>query len=371
MKINTINKILFLIQLPPPVHGAAAMNKIVIESFDTCSYIRNTTISLNFSKSLDDLKKPSFYKFSVLFKIIFKLLFQLIFNRPKLVYLTLTPTGTSFLRDCLFVFVIKLFRIPLLYHLHGKGISQYAKKSIIAKHLYGFVFHNTKVILLAPELYHDISSYVDFDDVVIIPNGINCQGQVSEKHIKSNSIRFCFLSNLVKDKGILDFLDAFKNLCNNYNYIEAVVIGGYRSDGTEELVNEIITNMKGNISSRIKFTGQLYGEEKINALNNSDVFVFPTYIDTFPLVLIEAMANGLPCIVYDEGATRSMVKDNYSGFVVPKGECDLLTKAMEKLIKQPQLLYNMSVNSRARYDAKYTQDMFEKSIFKTINKLIN
>jgi len=365
-------RILSLVQLPPPVHGASVMNEIAVSFFDGSSDFENYTIVLKFSRTLSDLRKPSLYKFFSVFIIFFKVFQQLTLRRPNLVYFTLTPTGSGFIRDCLYVFLIKMFGVKLVYHLHGKGVSDYARKSLIIERLYRIVFRNEKVILLASELYQDISKYVDVRDVIIVPNGIDCADERIERHVGFDGIvKFCFLSNLVKGKGILDFLEAFYELYRVGKNVKAVVIGGYREDGTELLVDEFLYSKGVEFSTCVKFKGPMYGVEKISTLSSSDVFVFPTYIDTFPLVLIEAMANGLPCIAYDEGATSSMIGEMGAGYIVEKGRCDLLSQAMQKFVDSPQLISEMSVNARTRYESEYTQSQFEKRIAAAILLVLN
>ncbi len=361
--------ILSLVQLPPPVHGAAVMNKMAISCFDEAKNFNNRTISLKFSKSLSDLRKPSFFKFYSVVVIFFKIVIELVFRRPSLVYFTLTPTGGGFLRDCLYVLLIKTMRVKLVYHLHGKGVAEYSKKSFLIAWLYKVVFYNVKVILLAEELHNDISSYVDVKNVIVIPNGMECsggEGQDSEKDI----IKYCFLSNLVEGKGILDFLESYYSLYKNNNNVEAVVIGDYRDDGTELLVQDFLSGKEKGFLESIDFTGPLYNKEKYTALRSSDIFVFPTHIDTFPLVLIEAMAMGMPCVVYDEGATSSMIIDGHAGYVIKKGRTDLLCVAMQKFIDNPELLKQMSQNARLRYEAEYTQEQFKERIVEAIHRLV-
>lgn len=362
-------RVLSLVQLPPPVHGAAVMNKIVVSLFENSNSIENRTIEMKFSKSLSDLRKPSFSKFLSVFIILFKLLKQLIFNRPSLVYFTLTPTGGGFLRDCLYVLVIKMFNIRLVYHLHGKGVNNFSKKKWLFDFLYKKVFKNETVILLAKELYSDVAKYVRFENVIIVPNGLDCTS--NKKAVNQSITKYCFLSNLVQGKGVIDFLEAFYELYIVSSDIEAIVIGGYRADGTQLLVESFLQNKDIEFSKRIKFLGPLYNEEKIAALCASDVFVLPTHIDTFPLVLIEAMANSLPCIAYDEGATFSMVSEGDVGYVIEKGRIDLLSKAMKKFIDDPTLVKKMSLNARKKYENEYTQEKFESRMIDAITSIIN
>ena len=364
-------RVLSLVQLPPPIHGAAVMNEIVVSCFDNAVEFKNATIVLRFSKTLSDLRKPSLFKLYSAFGIFYKVLVEVVFRRPDLVYFTLTPTGAGFIRDCFYVVIIKMFGLKMVYHLHGKGVAEFAKKSPIVDYLYKFIFHNVNTIILAAELHQDISRYIGMANVIVIPNGLDCfSSKVQLQASDESVIKFCFLSNLVKGKGILDFLEAFYVVYQDNILVQAIVIGDFRNDGTAELVKSFLHERGADFSGRVEFRGALYSEKKYLALSSADIFVFPTFIDTFPLVLIEAMASGLPCVVYDEGATSSMIRSGCEGIVVKKGRTDLLANAMADLVNNPTLMRELGNNSRARYELHYTRRRFEERMMDAVLNLI-
>ena len=153
-----MKKILYIIQLPPPVHGAGLMNSYLTKSnlINECFDIQ--IVNLQFASSTRDLAKLSFLKilkalyFAV---VIFK---KSIKFKPDLVYFTLSPSGYAFYRDVIYVLILKLFNLKILYHLHGKGIRNEAGKNFLKKNLYKLVFKNADVICLAPNLIKDIES---------------------------------------------------------------------------------------------------------------------------------------------------------------------------------------------------------------------
>lgn len=67
--------------------------------------------------------------------------------------------------------------------------------------------------------------------------------------------------------------------------------------------------------TRTVFTGFLHGEELSKAYASSDVFIFPSTTETLGLVLLEAMASGLPVIAADSGPTREQVEHEQTGFL--------------------------------------------------------
>jgi glycosyltransferase involved in cell wall biosynthesis len=77
------------------------------------------------------------------------------------------------------------------------------------------------------------------------------------------------------------------------------------------------------------FTGCLYGEELAQAYASADAFFFPSTTDTLGLVLLEAMASGLPIVAANSGPTREMLTDGESAMLFePDQEEDLLKAAL-------------------------------------------
>src|SRR3954467_895764 len=96
-------KILFVMQMPPPVHGASVMNqlikdsRLINESFD-CDYIDLAT-----ARDIDDLQKKRLSKYVLTLKIILQTLVKIITRRYDHVYVTLFPYGPSFIKDSIIV----------------------------------------------------------------------------------------------------------------------------------------------------------------------------------------------------------------------------------------------------------------------------
>ena len=69
-----------------------------------------------------------------------------------------------------------------------------------------------------------------------------------------------------------------------------------------------------------EFTGVLRGRELAGAYANMDLFVFPSHTDTFGIVVLEALASGVPAIVTPDGGPASIVRQGETGFVVQDGQ---------------------------------------------------
>ena len=104
------NNILFLLHLPPPVHGSSIVGQKIKESNLINNSFRTRYVNLLISRSVVETGKTSVSK---LFRFIaswFKLLFELIKEKPNLCYFALSTTGSAFYKDVTLVFLLKLFR---------------------------------------------------------------------------------------------------------------------------------------------------------------------------------------------------------------------------------------------------------------------
>ena len=97
------------------------------------------------------------------------------------------------------------------------------------------------------------------------------------------------------------------------------------------------------------FTGFAQREDLARLYALGEGLVLPTYSDPWGLVVNEAMACGLPIIVSSvAGCSADLVEDGWNGYVVPAGDTDKLSVAMNSLLRQPELKQRMSARSCER-----------------------
>lgn len=364
-----MNKIIFLLHLPPPVHGSSIVGKAIREAktindnFD-CLYI-NLLASQNVSES----GKISLRKLSGFTVTLVKVLYLLVINRPQLCYLALTVTGAAFYKDMLLVVLLKIFGIKRVYHLHNKGISLH-RKNPINELCYHFVFKDAHVILLTKHLYYDIQQFVPEEKAHICPNGIadELQKAVVSCGEVNNIVKILFLSNLIESKGVSLLLEACEMLKRKKILFECIFIGG-EGDLTVSWFYEKVKQL--DLEEQISYLGKQYGAEKKKAFSEADLFAFPTYYDCFPLVLLEAMSYSLPVVSTFEGGIPDIVEDGVTGFLVPQKNVLALAEKLELLIKNPVLRQQIGKAGRLKYEQQFTLEIFEKRIVDIIERTLS
>ena len=315
-------------------------------------------------QSIADIGKISFKKIYRLTKILSKLILTLFKSKFKLVYFTISPTGGAFYRDVLIVFILKLFKSNITYHLHGKGILEKSRKKLNKK-LYKFVFNKTNVICLANSLALDIVE-VHKQKPYILQNGI--QEVQLEKEAQTNTkITFIFLSNLIKSKGILIFLESLKILSIKTKNFNAKIVGNSGDYSIEEAKTFVLENK---LSEMVHILGPKYGVEKYKELQLSDVFVFPTNNDCFPLTILEAMQCGLSIISTEQGAIPEIIKDNINGFILTKNSPTELAQILLRIIEGKVDLERIKKTNLATFKEKYTLTIFEHNFRNTLDKIL-
>ncbi len=359
-------KILCLLHLPPPDYGVTLSNQRIIRGRLKQSFALDPQ-AINTSRFLSHIERISLGKVFLFFRIFCTVLFKLIRHRYRGCYFSLTPTGVGFYKDFILVVLLKLFRVKTLYHLHGKGIAQ--QKNRLSKTLYRICFKGASVVVLSPSLGDDIARYVKGDRIFSLSNGIHEKEDIGDFQFqakKDNCIHLLFLSNMIRSKGVFTALEVAERLKDKgYEFVFA--FAGDWFDITEDEFNGWVRDM--GIGDQIVSLGFVRENDKYRLLCQSDIFVYPTYHDAFPSVILEAMQCGLPVVSTSEGAIPDMIEAGKTGFVVDPHSVDQLTQKTEELIKKPQLRKAMGEAAREKFLREYTFEKFEQGLIDIFNKV--
>lgn len=361
------NNILFILHLPPPVHGSSMVGQYIKDSSSINNIFNCNYINLGTSITVDEIGKNPLIKITRYLKILVSVLYSLLFKNIDVVYLAITAKGLGFYKDFPIALLAKIFGKKLVLHFHNKGIKNRQHK-VIDNFLYNYLFVNTKVILLSKRLFSDIKKYVAPSDVFFCPNGIPKINYDVVDCFKNKTPQILFLSNLIESKGVYVLLNALKVLKDNKIAFHCNFVGG-EGDVSEEMFHEIVSTL--NISDNVTYLGKKYNEEKIQIFLKSGVFVLPTFYNNecFPLVLLEAMQFGLPIITTNEGGISDIVIDNKTGFLVEKQNSEQLAEKIELLIKNPREAKEMGEAGKKRFYENYTLEKFEERMVEILKEV--
>ena len=361
--------ILFILHLPPPTHGASMMGKYVRDSQQVNEAFECRYINLAIARNIDDVGAFRLHKISSFLKLIRLIRKEVKAFHPDLVYITPNTKGGAFYKEFVIIEMLKRMGCKVVAHLHNKGVSDW-QDHWYNDRLYKAYFNNMKIILLAKALYADISKYADWKDIYLCPNGIPDVSRPAPTEVRKNAVpHILFLSNLIESKGILVLLDALSILKQRGHAFVCDVVGGESAEiSSERLKDE--ESIRG-IKDHVVYHGSKYDEEKNMFFCNADVFAFPTYYECFPLVLLEAMQQGVPCISTDEGGIPDIIEDGVTGFITPKQQALPLADRLEQLITDVTLRHRMGMAGRKKYEQAFTLFMFENRIVDILKQCVS
>lgn len=171
----------------------------------------------------------------------------------------------------------------------------------------------------------------------------------STKHMNDN-ITFIFVGRLLKEKGINDYVNAAKIVKNKYPNTKFVVLGAADNSNFGSLTQKDIDSLVQ--TNLIVYPGRVDNVNKW--LEDSDVFVLPSYREGIPKSTQEAMAIGRAVITTDVPGCRETVIDGVNGFLVPKWNPQALAEKMIYFIENPEKISEMGYESY-----KIAQDKFD------------
>lgn len=186
---------------------------------------------------------------------------------------------------------------------------------------------------------------------------------ISEIQTKAAKIRipkiytFVFVGRLVRDKGINELVEAFERLNREYNDTRLLLIG-WQEPKLDPLKPETISIISTNPA--IEAVGR---QDDVRPwLVASNAFVFPSYREGFPNVVIEAGAMGLPSIVTDINGSNEIIIDGKNGTIIPPRDSNALYYAMKYMIDNTAKAAEMGANARPLIAARYEQSYVRRCL---------
>jgi len=140
---------------------------------------------------------------------------------------------------------------------------------------------------------------------------------------------FLFIARLIKEKGLIEYVESCKILKQRYPKARFQILGGPSSNPSALPLDDVISMCD---DAGIEYLGE--HSSSLPFLKACTVFVLPSYREGTTVAGMEALAVGRPVILTDVPGCRNLVKDGVNGYLVPPRDVQSLTKAMEAMIQK-------------------------------------
>ena len=344
-------RVLMLGQFPPLITGEgnanAAVRSILVTNGCSVKVVDSCII-----ENVGDVGEFSLKKIRSAISIIFEAVFAL--KGVSLLYATPGQTLFGIFRFLPILFMARLLKKKVYLHWHGYGILSLVNKySILKKVLFNkSIYH----LLLTDDLKNKlILSNCYIDNCTVIKNFHEGLGNSCVKEVNLDKLNVLFLSGLMLEKGILDFIEAAEK-SNDFNFI---ICG----KGAPEIEKTIERSQK---KGKLAFLGMVRGAEKEAVFSTADVFVLQTYHPTegVPLTIIEAMDSGCAVITTKHNGIPETV-GKAARLIEPKSSSALLS-ALNDLSENRAKLHMLQEESY-KQSLLFTHERFEQNILKALD----
>ena len=237
----------------------------------------------------------------------------------------------------------KTFNIPVVVTLHGSDINLYPFQDRFTYLMTKRVLTKARKIIAVSKALKEVAQgkIAPGAQIEVVYNGVDIHKFAfsPDKRILirrrlgicSQDIVLIFVGNIMRQKGVFEIWLAFQELFKKYKNIHLIVVG----DGPE-LIRLISKSQEVQSFKRIHFVGRQMHEIIPDWLSAGDIFIFPSWSEGHPSVILEAMSCSLPVVATKVGGIPETVVNEKSGILIDKGDECALVKAIDELIKNEE-----------------------------------
>jgi glycosyltransferase involved in cell wall biosynthesis len=246
-----------------------------------------------------------------------------------------------------------------VWHLHEDlGVVTYPGRRPATQRAFAGVMRLPDALAVLSERDRAVASaHVNPEKLVVLPP--TCNPDLLEVPLARNrsgdGVSTLFVGWLTAAKGIFDLLDVAESLRDTRPRITFQVLGsGMSAEETAAVAAEV--DRRG-LRTLVSLRGVLIGEEKRRAFAEADVLFLPTHWDAFPVVVLEAMAAGLPVVSTRVGGVPRLVEDGQGGLLGQVGDARSLAAGLERLALAPDVRLQMGGFNRHRFRTLWHPDV--------------
>jgi glycosyltransferase involved in cell wall biosynthesis len=168
--------------------------------------------------------------------------------------------------------------------------------------------------------------------------------------------RVLFVGNLSERKGVSDLLAALALPGADWRRINVQLAGGGDVAGYQAQAKAL------GLSDWVHFSGWVGQAEVARLMAAADVLVLPSYDEGLPLVILEALANGVAVVCSPVGEISSALTDGVNGIFVPPGDVPALAKGLQRVLKDPQRRQSLEQNGRQLFEREFSLRHFFQAV---------
>lgn len=270
--------------------------------------LRKWLISKNIAFDIIDTNKTNYCnKLWALINIYIKIILKVPFYRS--ISLHGTANDYSYIAPFL-VFYSRIWnKKVVLRKFAGNFHEIYNKLSPVKKKLVKYSLEKSSVLLFETISLQKFGKIFN-EESIWLPNVRPRPSIDFKKKLKAYNKRFVYISQVSKEKGILDLVEVFKSIDSSY---KLDIYGSLKDVEVQQLLHY-----------NISYKGVIDNDLVIEKILDYDCLILPSYREGYPGIVIEALSVGIPTIVTNVGGVPEIITDGKEGFLFEPGDIQKL-----------------------------------------------
>lgn len=252
-----------------------------------------------------------------------------------------TTTGFGLLRTAVMVEELALLRVPAVVHVHSGEFparfrARRAPERALLRHALG---RAAAVVSITRDTERFLRDELGLARVRWLPNFTRRRERVPQP--RNATPRVLYVGAMMPAKGIFELLEAMAHVPAHLD-----MVGPWATSGGSDVEGPLRERVRAlGLGGRVTLHGPLPRDAVLPFYERADVLALPSWREGFPLVVVEAMAAGVPVVATPVGAIPDLVRHGETGLLVPPREPAALASALQALCRDAAVRERMSVEA--------------------------
>lgn len=359
-------KVLIIGPFPLPIDGCSYANKILQQNF-VAEHVAHDTVNTN--TSIISSKQGNKFSFKKAFSFIPVYLGAFKIFSNDVVYLTPGQTFFGIVKYSPFILLCILSNKPYVIHVHGNYLGkQYQLLTGIKKKIFHFLLSRCAAgIVLSKSLVHNFDGLLPLNKIFVVENFVDNTLYAAAPQKRTDKLVIIYLSNLMREKGILDVLDALLLLQKANIPFEATIAGSMELGIKPEIESRL-----QRLGTAVEYVNTITGDKKKQKLQEANIFILPTYykMEGQPISLLEGLATGNIIISTQHAGIPDVVGTNNGYLVKPQSPQEIAACLKEIYADIPGNVQKFAEVNRNYAAYTFTENKFFNKIYEVL-KLVD
>ena len=361
--------ILLVGQIPPPFHGQAVATGMLFDHDWPGFQVEK--LRMAFSDDMESVGEASWTKAWRLICLVLSTWKVVLRCRPRvLYYLPASPNLTPVIRDVIYLALVRWIFKKTVFHYHAGGLDDFFRSRKWLSRFTQMVYNDADCSVDVNITVPPSGAYFNAKRNEVVMNGLDV-GDAKRGRTMDAKFQVLYLGLLCEPKGVMTLIDTAKILRASDCHCEFMLVGGWESAEFRDEFQARVDD--AGVSDVFNYGGVKRGDDKWQAYADADVFIFPSHhpTETFGLVLIEAMAFGLPIVTNRWRGIPHVIGDSGCAKMCEVQNADEYARFIKELMGNSETRIAMGEAARRRYENNFTRRHFVEGmeeIFSTVLK---